>query len=135
MDLALFSTAFILQFIGHRVGDYLFQTDWQAQNKSKNSWARFKHCFIYSLTITLIMLLVVDWKTAVIIFGLTIFEHYIIDSRKPVVGWKNFLEKRIAGNKEFDIQNVPFFVVIEIDQTMHYTRCLLIAVLLSYGVI
>lgn len=134
MNLTLLCTAFILQFVGHRMGDYLFQTDWQAQNKAKNKIARADHCVVYSITIALLMLIAFKWQTAVIVFALTFLEHMFIDSRKPIIWWKTRLE-RVAGNKSFDMDKMPFFVMIEIDQTVHYMRCMLISMLIGYGVI
>lgn len=133
MNLILFCTAFILQFVGHRIGDYLFQTDWQAQNKDKNTIARLRHVFVYSTTIWALMLIVVDLRVALIVWTITMIEHFIIDSRTPVTRYKKFLEK-IVRNKEFDIEKMPFFVLIEIDQTIHYIRCLVIALLIGYGI-
>lgn len=133
MDTLLFCTAFILQFVGHRVGDYIFQTDWQAQNKAKDRFARWKHCMAYSLTIAGMMLFAFEWRIAVIVFGLTFLEHFFIDARWPVVGFKKTLEKAV-GNKSFDIEKMPFFVLIEIDQSIHYVRCFIIALLIGYGV-
>lgn len=135
MNFILLCTAFILQFVGHRIGDYVFQTDWQAQNKVSNLLARFKHCIVYSVSISALMLTGFGWKTVTAVFLITLIEHMWIDSRKPVIAWKNFLEKRIAGNKGFAIIDVPFFVIIEIDQTIHFTRILLISFLIGYGII
>lgn len=134
MDLAVFSTAFILQFVGHRIGDYLLQTDYQAQNKAKSVTVRIRHCTIYSLAISLLVAVVFGIETAAIVYLLTKVEHLFIDSRWPVVGYKKLLEK-VAGNKGFDIDKMPFFVLIEIDQSIHYLRCFVIALLIAYQVI
>jgi fatty acid desaturase len=134
MNMILFCTAFIFQFVGHRIGDYLLQTDWQAQNKAKVAWERWKHCIVYSLAIAALMLISFNILTVIWVFAMTFFEHYFIDSRKPIVWWKTTLE-RIVGNKQFDIVKMPFFVLIEIDQTVHYTRCLVISLLIGYALI
>lgn len=134
MNLTLFCTAFILQFVGHRMGDYLFQTDWQAQNKAKNGIARLKHCSVYSLVISALLLMIISWQAATIVFWITFFEHVIIDSRDPIIWWKTTLE-RVVGNKSFEMDKMPFFVLIEIDQTVHYMRCLIIALLIGYGMV
>lgn len=135
MDLLLFCTVFILQFVGHRVGDYVFQTDWQAQNKAKNIEARGMHCAVYATVIALILYPTIGLTAAIIVQLLTFMEHIWIDSRKPVIAWKTFLEERIAGRTDFDINQLPFFVLIEIDQTFHYVRILLISILIGYGII
>lgn len=135
MDLILFCTAFIIQFVGHRIGDYLFQTDWQAQNKAKDGIARLKHVLVYSSTISLMMLIVFDWRLCVLVWGITFLEHFWIDSRNPIIAWKTFLETKIAKQKDFDINNLPFFVMIEIDQTVHYIRIFVLSILIGLGVI
>ncbi|MBT2217837.1 DUF3307 domain-containing protein [Virgibacillus dakarensis] len=131
MNLINFCIAFIVMYVGHRVGDYLLQTDYQAGNKTKSFIARIKHCLTYSLIITFLVLLFFNYKIAIVIFLLTFIEHMIVDTRKPVYWWKNFLEKKIARRKDFEIENVPLFVIIEIDQTFHHVRILLLAILIS----
>ena len=37
------------QLILHLVGDYVTQSDWMAQNKTKSTWAAFCHATVYSL--------------------------------------------------------------------------------------
>jgi hypothetical protein len=45
--------------LGHLVGDYLFQSEWMALNKSKNTkvgWlAAFDHCVLYTFAVCLFM--------------------------------------------------------------------------------
>lgn len=135
MDLLLFTSAFILQFIGHRLGDYFFQTNHQAVHKAKDAIARNRHCLVYSVVVAASTLFIVRWEIAVVIFALTYIEHLWVDSRKPVIAFKEFLERKIAGTKDFKAEDLPFFVLIEIDQTFHYIRIFLISLLISYGII
>lgn len=135
MNLLLFCTAFILQSMGHKVGDYLIQTHSQALNKAKSFSFRLRHCIMYSLSVSLMMLFAFDITVVSIVLIVTLLEHMWIDSRKPVIAWKTFLEKRIAKNKDFNVDELPFFVVIEIDQAIHYLRLFVIALLIGYGVI
>lgn len=135
MNLTLFCTAFILQYVGHRIGDYGLQTNTQSIKKPHDPYARLLHSMVYSLVIGLLMLIAFDWTTAFFVFGLTVAEHMIIDSRKPVVDWKNFVEKRLARNKDFNIDDLPFFVIIEIDQTFHIVRIFIISLLIGNGFI
>jgi hypothetical protein len=37
------------QLLAHLFGDYILQSDWMAQNKTKRSWPAFVHALIYSL--------------------------------------------------------------------------------------
>lgn len=131
-NLPLFASLFILQFVGHRVGDYLFQTDFQAQNKTKAFWPLFRHCFVYALTVALFSLIVLPPYYALIVFAITIIEHLVVDTRIPVMDWKIFLEKYLARRKDFLFSNLPTFVVIEIDQTIHMLRMLIISIIFCH---
>ncbi|WP_047913136.1 DUF3307 domain-containing protein [Paenibacillus sp. TCA20] len=132
MNLVVFSALFILQFVGHRIGDFILQTDVQAQNKTKDWKARLRHCFSYSLSVSLLTWILLPIHYLPIIFLITIVEHFIIDDRRFVVWLKTNIETKIAKQKEFNISTVPGFVIIEIDQTIHMIRMLLIAILFSY---
>lgn len=134
MNFIIFCTAFIIQFVGHRIGDFFLQTLSQALNKTSSGWARAKHCFVYSLTISLLMLIAFDWKVSVIIFVLTFVEHYVIDTGKFVSWWLKFQELVLARNKTYKLEQTPFFVVIEYDQTVHFVRIFVLSLLLGYGI-
>lgn len=135
MDLSLFCTAFIIQFVGHQLGDYGLQTNFQAMNKAENSNTRLRHSLVYSAIISLLLLFAFSWSTTIVVFILTVLEHMIVDSRKPVIVWKTFFERKISGNKRFNIEDLPFFVLVAIDQTSHITRIFIISLLIGGGVI
>lgn len=42
------------QLIAHLIGDYVFQSDWMAQEKVKSSWVALVHAISYSLPFLLI---------------------------------------------------------------------------------
>ncbi|SKA88785.1 Protein of unknown function [Prosthecobacter debontii] len=44
----------MIQLILHLFGDYVTQSDWMAQNKTKSTWAAFCHALVYSLPFALI---------------------------------------------------------------------------------
>lgn len=76
----------MIQLILHLAGDYVFQSDWMAQNKTKSSWAALCHATVYSLPFAAIASLnawLVIWAT-----------HLLIDRfrlARYVVWLKNFL--------------------------------------------
>lgn len=37
--------------LGHLVGDYIFQTDFLAQNKTTRSWVCLVHCLLYTFAV------------------------------------------------------------------------------------
>lgn len=131
MNSELFCTLFILQFVGHKVADYLFQGEKDAIYKSKVFKHLFRHCLMYSAIVTLFVSFLYP-RAALLVFSVTMLEHLIIDSRTPVVGWKTFFEKKIMRNKDFDINKLPFFVIIEIDQTFHLLRIFLLSLFIAH---
>lgn len=42
------------QLLLHLLGDYITQTDWMAQNKTKNAWAAVLHAVVYTIPFILL---------------------------------------------------------------------------------
>lgn len=77
----------MIQLILHFWGDYLFQSDWAANNKTSNSFACLVHATLYSLPF---LLLRPSWAAFAVIF----ITHFFIDRfrlAKYLVYAKNFL--------------------------------------------
>jgi len=75
------------QLILHLIGDYVTQSDWMANNKTKRSWPALCHAFVYSLPF---LLLTQSPAALVVIFG----THFLIDRfrlARHVVYAKNIL--------------------------------------------
>lgn len=62
----------MLQLILHLVGDYVTQSDWMANNKTKRSWPAFCHAVVYSLPF---LILKPSWTAFAVILG----THFLID--------------------------------------------------------
>lgn len=62
----------MLQLILHLIGDYVTQSDWMANNKTKRSWPALAHAIVYSLPF---LLLGPSWQALVVILG----THFLID--------------------------------------------------------
>lgn len=60
------------QLILHLVGDYVTQSDWMAQNKTKADWPAACHALVYSLP----FLFIVDSVLAMLVIC---SSHYLID--------------------------------------------------------
>lgn len=117
--------AFIIIFI-HWIADFVLQTDWQAQNKSKSNFALLSHTSNYSLVWLLPMCLVfgvmkegettewIFWSS--IYFGMITFVvHTVTDyftSRLNSKLWS-------AGKVHY------FFVSVGFDQVLHYGQLFL----------
>lgn len=74
------------QLILHLIGDYVTQSDWMANNKTKSTWAAFCHANIYSIPFL--------WLGSHRAFFVIWFTHLIIDRfrlARYVVWAKNWL--------------------------------------------
>lgn len=60
------------QLVVHAIGDYVFQSDWMANNKTKQHFAAFCHALAYSLGFLVFRPSLVAW---IVIFG----THFLID--------------------------------------------------------
>lgn len=115
--------------LGHLCGDFLFQNQWMAMNKSKNTWigwiAALVHCIIYTTTVCVFMWNF-DWYWWVVVF----LSHFFID--KFAFGWwylkhiknmdtyKFFKNKNGYSTKAEAIQAGFMSVIYTVtDNTMH----------------
>lgn len=76
----------MIQLILHLLGDYVTQSDWMANTKTKSTWSAFVHASIYALP----FLLVGGWRAVFVIW----ITHLLIDRfrlARYVVFAKNFL--------------------------------------------
>lgn len=60
------------QLVAHAVGDYLLQSQWMANNKTKSTWAAFVHACTYTIPF-----LVFSPSPAAI--GVILWSHVLID--------------------------------------------------------
>lgn len=112
----------VILFI-HWVADFVVQTNWQAQNKSKDNIALLSHTFTYTVVVFCGFFLLtgrggpvtMSHLGSALAFSLVTFiTHTIID----------YFTSRISAKlyKDGDIHN--FFVMIGLDQIMHYVQLL-----------
>lgn len=94
--------------IGHLVGDYLLQNDWQALGKKKSSGICAVHCALYTLSIWLFA----GWPplTLAVVFGL----HFAQD-RWGFVRWY----MHVIGQDKFAGPPLGPWSIIVIDNVMH----------------
>lgn len=76
--------------LGHCVGDYIFQNNWLALNKGKNSFIGWFTCFIHCLIYTTCVCGVMgnfeyDWMI------LVFFSHFFIDKFSLADKWSKFI--------------------------------------------
>jgi uncharacterized membrane protein YciS (DUF1049 family) len=117
--------SFIIIFI-HWIADFVLQTDWQAQNKSKNNFALLIHTSNYSMVWLLPMCLIfgkmkegattewIVWST--LYFSIiTLVVHTITD----------YFTSRLNSKLWSDGKVHYFFVSIGFDQVLHYGQLFL----------
>ena len=107
----------ILILFTHWVADFVLQTRWMADNKSKRWDALGLHVGVYTLTFLLVMLFCANWLIALQFCAINGALHFLTDaitSRVTSYFWK---EKKVAA----------FFMVIGFDQFIHSSTLLLTA--------
>jgi len=108
---------FLILCATHWVADFVLQTDWQAQNKSKRWDALLSHTGIYSMVITALIALIFD-LTPVNLFlflGITFICHTATDYVTSRINSKLWADKKVHW----------FFVSVGFDQLLHYAQLFL----------
>jgi len=91
--------------IGHLIGDYLFQNKWMAMNKNASHFKCFIHSSIYTLTLCLVTLPVIqNWWWPLIVF----ISHYPIDRWGLADKWLKLIGGRsLEDYLENGHENIP----------------------------
>lgn len=119
--------------LAHLAGDYLFQSDWMANEKTKKWWPAIAHGITYTIPYALINLLPDMWGSvsipALLVIGSThvLIDHYRL--ARHVAWFKNQAAPKEYRSKWEDCQGTgypsdkaPFMAVwlmIIADNTMH----------------
>ena len=148
MDPSIFAATFAVFFVAHGIADYWVQTDWQAQNKSKNHVALARHVGTYCLTFFLALLAVhtyrplAPWEVYVAVAAIGI-PHGLLDTRKLIVwfcsatkGWRADNKVALDDGTLRDLNPweiaVRFHVTIALDQKAHFLCLALVAAWLAW---
>lgn len=91
----------ILIIILHFISDFLLQINWMSKNKSSSVLALFVHCFVYSILFLFVGVIYA------IINGIL---HFIID----------YFSSKLTSKYWYEEKYRLFFIVIGIDQTLHF---------------
>lgn len=118
----------VVLFIVSKIFDFLIQTSWEAEEKSKKIAPLLVHSFIYSFFSSVVTYLLVPLTTCQlsIIFVVLFVTHIFIDSRRPVLWWMKNV-KLIKG--DLSKKWGPFH--IDIDQRMHELVILILAIVIK----
>lgn len=103
----------MVMMLNHWVADFIFQTDHQAQNKSKSNWALFKHVFTYTLSWTVVGLIFGYTVTQILQFSMITFvTHFATDYLTSRLNTYLYNKKQIHN----------FFVSVGFDQWLHLAQ-------------
>lgn len=94
----------------HFIADFLLQTDWMAQNKSKQNMPLLIHVTVYSIPLFLFALFFMSPVTALLFAVLNFVLHFVTD----------YLSSRATTYLYHKGDRHNFFVVIGFDQFAHY---------------
>lgn len=100
-------TLFEALFLGHLVGDFLFQTRWMADNKKRKILPRLVHSMVYTLAVY-----VFSWLAGGIrplAAAIILISHFIIDQRSFTSWWTKTINRTT---------DVPWLNIV-IDQVFH----------------
>jgi len=122
-NLTLNTSLFIVLYVGHKIADYLFQTDYQASNKQSNWGALLLHCLTYTLILSLLAFVTIgffNWTTVFILF----ISHVLIDKRAILIWWARNIKKMEDTNNQ-----ASQTALMELDQAFHYIIIFMISFL------
>ena len=94
--------------VGHLVGDFLFQNDWQALNKKKSTY----HCLVHVTIWTFSVMLFTGWWSIPVFLWL-FATHFAIDRTQFISKWMEFM-----GQKSFRDNLAPWSSIV-VDQVFH----------------
>lgn len=114
----------MIQLILHLLGDYVTQSDWMAQNKTKSSWAALCHATVYSLpflAIASVSAWLVIWSTHFLIdrFRLARFVVFAKNLMSPRSQWKPWSECCGTGYHKDVPPWLSTWLMIAADNTLH----------------
>lgn len=101
-------TAVLLIIWAHWIGDFILQSDYHAQNKSKNSFILGEHVFLYSIPLACIGLFI---PVSLVWVFFNAVAHFCTDWITSRITSKLWAKKQVHW----------FFVTIGADQAIHFT--------------
>lgn len=115
---------FFIMLIGHWIADFVLQSQWMAENKSKDWLALSLHTLTYSTVMTLTFAIATISLNVVVPFFLYSLGFFFLVTF-ATHGATDFVTSRINAYfwRSGDIHN--FFVSVGFDQVIHYYTLIL----------
>lgn len=113
-------TFFEALIITHLIGDFLFQSKWEALNKDKKRLPLLFHCFIYTVCFIPAFLI---YNTSLLWLLLIFVSHIILDQRR----FELWLIEKVKGFRKKETQDWRWWVLfMGTDQVLHFVVLVLI---------
>lgn len=114
----------MIALILHLLGDYVTQSDWMAQNKTKATWPALCHATVYSAPFALIAsqeALFVIWFTHLLIdrFRLARYIAYAKNFLGPRSSWHAWEDCKGTGYHKETPPWMSVWLMIAADNTLH----------------
>lgn len=103
--------------VGHLIGDWIFQTDWQAKNKPHSWKANQQHMLSYHLTLGFFCMFAISGWALACVMGVSWITHSIIDRRRIV-------KRLMKLTQSYDFSQQMWGVLV-VDQALHLSILLL----------
>ncbi len=119
-------TVFEGLLLAHVLGDWILQTEWQAQNKETNWCALGLHVLIYHAVVLIVLLVgfkLTQPSTYLVVAALAIY-HAILDRRTSVLWLMRTLRITVHRSPEH-------WLVLAVDQSLHLLALGVAAAVLS----
>lgn len=110
------------QLILHLIGDYVTQSDWMAQRKTKSTWAAFVHATVYSLPFLLIgsmQALLVIWATHLLIDRFRLARYLVFAKNFMGWPWPKWDDCKATGYSSATPPWMSVWLMIAADNTIH----------------
>ena len=101
-------TAALLIIWAHWIGDFILQSDYHAQGKSKSSWILLEHVLLYGIPMAMLGFFI---PISFLWLAINIFGHFCTDYVTSRITSKLWAKKEVHW----------FFVTIGADQAIHFT--------------
>lgn len=107
--------------VGHLVGDYLLQNDWQAQGKKRSSLICGVHCLLWTIAVVVAAGWWVWWVPPCLFL-----THFIQDRTGVVLAWM-----KLIGQESFSKPPLGPWSIIVVDNVWHIVTLAVIARILG----
>jgi Protein of unknown function (DUF3307) len=118
--------SFALQLISHGIGDYLLQSGWMANNKTKREWPALVHACTYFVPFWILLhpsmqaaMVMIATHFAIDHFRLARYVAYAKEFLSPPSEWKPWKEYSATGYHESTPPFLAVWLMIITDNLLH----------------